>query len=130
MDRASLDALETDELKQFAAEVGIVVGDESERADVVEAIVELAANDPAPVSAVQGFKPDAPVPDVYPTVTEVHNALQSFVARGLQIVTLTDSYWHLRKGNREAAGNLKMPLAQLVMQAKILLQPTKSPTEQ
>lgn len=65
----------------------------------------------------------------WPTVEQVTEALRSHVARGMQIVQLIPDYWHFRMGQREASGNMKMPLKQVLMQANILMTPTKKPTE-
>jgi hypothetical protein len=65
----------------------------------------------------------------WPTVEQAHAALQSHVARGLNIVALTDEAWHFRIHNREASGNLKTPLRVILQQASLLLQPTGRPTE-
>lgn len=99
---------------------------EPESAAAVEEMLKERA------TAVQNFKPDAPLPgkDRFPTAEEAKAALQSHVNRGLEIVEMSDTYFHLRVGRREAAGNMKMPLAQLVLQANILLRPTAQPTEE
>lgn len=107
--------------------------DEAELAHIAAA-QNFQADQKAPEApkATQAFKPDAPLPNGnnYPSVEEAKAALASHIARGLQIVTMTTEYWHLRQSNREAAGNMKMPLKTLLMQANILMVPTKQPTEE
>lgn len=90
----------------------------------------IATNQPKP-TAVQTFNPEAQFKngDQWPTVAEARAALASHIMRGLTIVKMTEDYWHFRVSNREAAGNLKMPLKQLILQANILLRPTAKPTE-
>lgn len=81
------------------------------------------------LGAVQTFNPSAPVGHHWPTVAETKAALKSHIARGLEILELHEEYFHFKVQNREAAGNLKQPLNQIVLQANILLRPTKAPTE-
>lgn len=80
-------------------------------------------------SAVQSHDPAKPFGQHWPTPSEVKTALKSHVAKGLSVIQLTDEYWHFKMQNREAAGNLKQPLNQIVFQANILMRPTKAPTE-
>lgn len=82
-----------------------------------------------PHRAVQAHNPAVRHGQHWPTVEEVKVALKSHLARGLKIIELHDDQWHFRIEGREAAGNLKMPLNQIVFQANILMRPTKTPTE-
>ncbi len=127
-----------EELRETATDLGVVVGDDSQEADIIEALESaLGEGDipdtpktptPTPV-AVQTFTPAAPIKDLFPTPEQARDALKSHIARGLEIVTLTAEYWHLKQGRREAAGNMKMPLKQLLLQANLLMTPTAFPTE-
>lgn len=114
----------------FSEQEGEVLPDESplEASEVAPALKSPFV---AP-RAVQSFKPDAALPagNDWPTVAQVKEALSSHFARGLTVVELTDEQWHFKVNTREAAGNMKMPLKQVVMQANILLRPTKAPTEE
>jgi hypothetical protein len=57
----------------------------------------------------------------FPTPDNVRAAVKVYVDAGLEIVELTEVYFHFRKGKREAAGNMKMPLKQVVLQAQLLM---------
>lgn len=59
----------------------------------------------------------------------VQNALAVHVRRGLQIVELDEQNWHLKIGNREDSGNMKMPLKTLVQCANLLMVRSAEPTE-
>ena len=65
----------------------------------------------------------------WPTVEAARQALAGHVARGLTIVKLDTDYWHVKFQNREASGNLKMPLKVILQQATLLFQATARPTE-
>lgn len=65
----------------------------------------------------------------WPTVAKAKAALAPYVERGLTIVKLEPDYWHFKHHNREAAGNLKMPLKNLLQQAELLFKQTARPTE-
>lgn len=120
---------------------GIQEGDIDEQS--VEVVEELPAPAPVsepqepspipePVPAKQEHRPNAPVKAVavYPTVDEVKAILVPYIARGLIVEELTDEYWQFRIANKQAAGNMKMPLSQIKLQANILMVPTRRPTEE
>lgn len=85
---------------------------------------------PAAVAAVADVQaaPVKPAP-VMCTPENVADALAPFTARGLQIVSLTPEYWHIRNGKREDSGTMKMPLATLKQCAMLLMGRTSMPTE-
>lgn len=145
MNRAELEAMQPEQVKKIANDLGVKYHHKHAVPKIIDAIMgAIAGADPlsdegdgvpeiAEMAAVQTFRPDAqPAETVraYPTVAEAQAALATHIARGLVIVTMTEDYWHLRMKNREASGNMKMPIKQLVLQANILLQPTKAPTEE
>lgn len=64
------------------------------------------------------------------TPDKVKTALEVHIRRGLQIVTMTDEFWHIRFRKSEDSGNMKIPLKQLVMCANVLLSTSQAePTE-
>lgn len=65
----------------------------------------------------------------WPTVAKAEQALAGHVARGLMVIKLEPDYWHFKVQNREASGNLKMPLKNIVHQAELLFAKTARPTE-
>jgi len=134
-----LNNLDLEQLKEIAKEKGVFVHPRHGKDTIVKNLLALdgeIAPDVAvvaetPVSAVQSFVPDAvPKVSAFPTVEEARAALNSHVARGMQIIHMDSEYFHIKMQNRECAGNMKMPLKQLVMQANILMAPTKAPTEE
>jgi hypothetical protein len=60
----------------------------------------------------------------------VLDALAIEIARGLQ-VTFTDNQtcWQMDIGIKQAAGTMKMPVKNIVMEARLLMQRTMAPTE-
>ncbi len=108
-----------------------VIQDEPENAPVeAEKVVEPVAPElPAPVHvAIQ--KVAEPVAAAFPTQDEFRAALAGYISQGLQIVELSDEYYHIRVHNRETAGNMKQPLSTIVSQARLLFRATKVPTEE
>lgn len=89
----------------------------------------FVGHDPKQQTAVQTHNPAIKHGQHWPTPEEVKAALKSQLARGLHIKELHDDQWHFWIDGREAAGNLKMPLNQIIFQANMLMRPTKSPTE-
>lgn len=125
--------------EQIAAAIHEAVG--SEATDLVVVEPEIAVEVPEPpapppptpvVPAVQSYKPDAPVKSaaVFPTVEEVEALLVPYKERGLVVEHLDAVYWQFKKQNRQAAGNMKMPLSQIRLQLNILMTPTSAPTEE
>jgi len=138
-----LNNLDLEQLKEIAKDKGVFVHQRHSKdtiiknlqdavealdgSDLPEAVVEAVVE----VVATQSFVPDAvPKVSTFPTVEEARAALNSHVARGMQIIHMDSEYFHIKMQNRECAGNMKMPLKQLVMQANILMAPTKAPTEE
>lgn len=80
--------------------------------------------DPRP-TAQQAYQPHASTSKEMATVATAKKALEPFLRRGLEIVQMTENYWHIRAGKKEAAGNMKMPLSTLFQEASLLFTATK-----
>ncbi len=75
-------------------------------------------------AAVQAHQPHDSVSKEIATVETAKKALAPLVARGLEIVKMDKTYWHLRAGKKEASGNMHMPLSTLFFEANLLLRNT------
>lgn len=75
--------------------------------------------------ATQNYKPHASVSKEMATPETAMKALETFFKRGLVVVEMTPTYWHLRAGRKEAAGNMSMPLSTLFQEVSLLFTATK-----
>lgn len=108
-----------DELKDMAVdELKIDIGKTWGKQRIINAIEQA-----------QGLEISSPPPPPENKALDIEKALEPFVNRGLQIVELTDDYFHIRNLNRECAGNTHQPIKQIVQQAQLLFKATKSPSE-
>jgi len=78
-----------------------------------------------PHTAVQKHQPHASVSKEIATPEAAMKALDPFFKRGLLVVEMTPTYWHLRHGKKEASGNMNMPISTLFHEASLLFAPTK-----
>lgn len=88
-----------------------------------------AEHDRGPHVATQGYAPRIKAGMDWPTPEEVRELLKSHVKRGLKIRKLDNKMWEFQFGVKDAAGTMKMPMRQILMQANILMRNTARPTE-
>jgi hypothetical protein len=116
---------------KLAEKLGAVENEAPGEEAEVEGDVQIA-DEPAPAAiqphtAMQSL--NATPAKVMCTPANVREALVNHIARGLEIVTLTPEYWHIRRGLREDSGNMNMPITTLKQCANLLMGPTSAPTE-
>lgn len=78
----------------------------------------------------EGKEPSKPPIEEVAKLDEVKVAIQPFVDAGLKVIELNDEYFHFRNGIKECAGNLKQPIKQIVLQARLLMGAAVLPTEE
>ena len=85
----------------------------------------------APTATQELVTPEAPKSkNDLPAKEEVLEAVKPYLQAGLEVVELTDTYFHFRKGTREAAGNLACPLGVIINNVRLLMpQDTKAAPE-
>jgi len=73
-------------------------------------------------TATQELKPIKRVASTeYPSVEQVTEAIEPYVQRGVEVVTLDDEGFHFRRGGREDSGTMKQSLRRIVECAGRLL---------
>lgn len=139
MSKEELEKLSREELRELAERLKIDYGKTWGAARFVEKIMEETGGDiPEKPSgampdlghtAVQLSKPlDAVlVPDSFPTVETLTEALEEHIRRGLKIDHIDQSTWQFTMGKRQDSGTMHQPLQRIVRCASILCRQTDAP---